>query len=125
MLDTLFGNRTAEQVLLYLAVNVSAYAQQMSDALTIPLSVVQKQLRRLETGGVLVSRLVGRTRLFSINPRFALAHELTSLLKRAFSLLSDEQQLPFESYRTRPRVTGKPLRLERRLKPEDKDRRTP
>ena len=50
-LDALFGNRTAEQVLMYLAVNETAYAQQMADALDISLSVVQKQLRRLETGG--------------------------------------------------------------------------
>ena len=113
-LAALFGNRTAEQVLMYLAVNETAYAQQMADALDIRLSVVQKQLRRLETGGLLVSRLVGRTRVFLINPRFALVNELTSLLKRAFSLLPDNQQLPYESYRARPRMTGKPVRLTRR-----------
>src|SRR5437868_4872791 len=103
MLDALFGNRTTEQVSMYLAVNESAYAQQMADALSIPLSVVQKQLRRLEVGGLLASRLVGRTRVFSINPRFAMANELISFLKRAFSLLPDEAQIPFESYRARPR----------------------
>lgn len=113
MLDTLFGNRTAEQVLTYIAVNGSAYAQQMADALTIPVSVVQKQVRRLEAGGVLVSWLVGRTRVFSINPRFSMAKELTAFLKRAFELLPDEAQVPFESYRARPRMTGKPLRLAR------------
>jgi DNA-binding transcriptional ArsR family regulator len=110
MLEALFGNRTAERVLMYLAVNESAYAQQMADALDIPLSVVQKQLRRLELGGLLASRLVGRTRLFSVSPRFALADELRALLKRAFSLLPDDEQLPYESYRARPRLTGKPLR---------------
>jgi hypothetical protein len=110
VLDALFGNRTASSVLTYLALNESAYAQQMTDALRIPLSVVQKQLRRLELAGVLASRLVGRTRLFSINPRFALAGELTTLLRRAFSLLPDEDKLPYESYRARPRLTGKPLR---------------
>jgi DNA-binding transcriptional ArsR family regulator len=109
MLNALFGNPTAERVLVYLAVNDTAYAKQMADALSIPLSVVQKQLRRLELGGLLVSRLVGRTRLFSINPRLPIVNELKTLLKRAFSLLPDDEQLPFESYRTRPRLTGKPI----------------
>ncbi|MDB4964348.1 MAG: hypothetical protein JWN44_37 [Myxococcales bacterium] len=121
MLDALFGNRTAAQVLMYLAVNESAYAQQMADALTIALSVVQKQVRRLETGGLLVSRLVGRTRVFSINPRFAMANELIGFLKQAFSLLPDEAQLPFESYRARPRMTAKPLRLDRQPSPGKND----
>lgn len=109
MLEALFGNQTAERVLMYLAVNESAYAQQMADALKIALSVVQKQLRRLELGGLLVSRLVGRTRLFSINERLPVAGELKTLLKRAFALLPDAEQLPYESYRARPRLTGKPL----------------
>jgi DNA-binding transcriptional ArsR family regulator len=113
MLEALFGNRTAEQVLMYLAVNESAYAQQMADALSIPLSVVQKQLRRLELGGLLVSRLIGRTRLFSINARLSVANELKALLKRAFAMLPDSAQLPYESYRTRPRLTGKPLQLKK------------
>jgi hypothetical protein len=110
-LEGLFGNATAEKVLLYIGVNESAYAKQMADALETPLSVVQKQLRRLELSGVLVSRLIGRTRVFSINPRFAVAVEVRALLKRAFSLLPPSERLPFESARTRPRMTGKPLQL--------------
>lgn len=113
MLEGLFGNVTAEKVLLYLAVNDDAYAQRIADALTIPLSVVQKQLRRLEQSGVLVSRLVGRTRVFLFNPRFAVEAELRTLLRRAFVLLPAEERAPYESTRTRPRMSGKPLRIGR------------
>src|SRR4051812_3032805 len=111
MLEGLLGNATAEKALLYLAVNDAGYARQMAEALTIPLSVVQKQLQRLERTGVLVSRLVGRTRLFSFNPRFAVKDETLALLRRAFSLLPPRERAPYESTRTRPRSTGKPLRL--------------
>lgn len=121
LLDVLFGNATAEKVLLFIAVNEDAYAQRMSEALGVPLSVIQKQLRRLENGGVLVSRLVGRTRLFSLNPRYPLRNELQALLKRAFSLLPSEQQALYESVRTRPRLTGKPLRSSH----QDEDEATP
>jgi DNA-binding transcriptional ArsR family regulator len=113
-MQALFGNRTAERVLTFLAVNDVAYAKQIADALAIPLSVVQKQLRRLELGGVLASRLVGRTRLYAMNPRFAVTRELTLLLKRAFALLPDKEQLPYESQRSRPRLAGKPVRLPKR-----------
>jgi hypothetical protein len=110
-LEELFGNPTAEKVLLFISVNESAYAQQIANALQIRLSVIQKQLRRLELGGVLVSRLIGRSRLFSINPRFAVARELRALLKRAYSLLPAAERSPYESGRARPRLTGKPRRL--------------
>jgi hypothetical protein len=107
-LEELFGNPTAEKVLLYVWANESAYARQIATALEVRLSVIQKQLLRLELGGVLVSRSVGRTRLFSINPRFAVAAELRALLKKAFSLLPASERRPYESARTRPRLTGKP-----------------
>lgn len=113
-LEGLFGNATAEKVLLFIAVNEAAYGKQMAEALEIPLSVVQKQLRRLEISGVLVNRSIGRTRLFSINPRFAVANETRALLKRAFSLLPADERMRYESSRARPRLIGKPRQLSRK-----------
>ena len=48
----------------------------------MPISVFQKQLRRLERGGVLVSSTKGRTRLFQMNPVYPFARELEALLRR-------------------------------------------
>jgi hypothetical protein len=108
MLASLFGNSTAEKVLLFLEANETAYAQQIADALSIRLSVVQKQVRRLEQGGVLISRAVGRTRVFGFNPRFGFTDELRALLRRALSTLPDAERLPY-LVRQRPRLTGKPI----------------
>jgi len=87
MLEALFGNVTAERVLFYVSINASAYAQEIADALGVRVSVVQKQLRRLEAGGVLASRSVGRTRVYELNPRFAFADDVRALMRKAFAFL--------------------------------------
>lgn len=109
MLEVILGNRTAEKVLLYLAVHRQAYARQLERAFAVPLSVIQKQLLRLERGGVLVSRTIGRTRVFEFNPSYALASELQALLARALAFVPASERAPYEPKRTRPRISGKRL----------------
>ena len=106
MLAALFGNSTAEQVLLYLAINGTAYAQELVGALGLHLSVIQKQLLRLEAGGVLVSFPVGRTRVFEFDPRFAFAGDVRALLRRAFDYLPPRERARYLA-RRRPRSAAK------------------
>ncbi len=67
MIEAVFGNRTAERVLLYLSQNDQSYGQEISDRLGVPLNLVQRQLRRLEEGGVLAAQSRGRMRVFALN----------------------------------------------------------
>jgi DNA-binding transcriptional ArsR family regulator len=108
MLDALFGNATAGRVLLFVAVNRVGYAQELADRFGLSLSTVQNQLRRLADGGVLVAADSGRTRLFTLNPRFAVARELESLLRRAFEFLPERERERYVT-RRRPRAPGKRL----------------
>lgn len=108
MLEPIFGNATAEKVLLYLVVHRQGYARELAQVFGLSVSVIQKQLLRLERGGVLVSRTIGRTRLFEMNPSYAFADELRALLQRALAFVPVRQRAPFEPKRTRPRATGKP-----------------
>jgi len=105
-LTALLGNRTASKVLLYIAVNRDGYAQEIADRIGVSLNLVQSQLKRLERGGVLVSRPRGRMRFFSFNPRFPLADSLRQLLQQALDFLPDEER---EQYlvRRRPRAPAK------------------
>jgi DNA-binding transcriptional ArsR family regulator len=109
MLEALFGNPTAEAVLMFLGVNEEAYAKEISDRTKIAFSQVHAQLKRLERGGVLVSRPRGRMRFYSLNPRFVFHREIREMLQQALEYLPDEQR---ERYvvRRRPRAPGKPLR---------------
>jgi DNA-binding transcriptional ArsR family regulator len=108
MLEPIFGNTTAEKVLFYLLVHREAYARQMAQAFRLPISVVQKQLGRLERGGVLVSVTKGRTRLFQLNPEYAFVKELEALLRRALDFLPSADRGPYHPMRLRPRALGKP-----------------
>ncbi|HEX6836254.1 MAG TPA: winged helix-turn-helix domain-containing protein [Polyangia bacterium] len=109
MLDALFGNPTAAKVLAFVALNREAYAQELADRFALSLSTVQNQLRRLADGGVLVAVERGRTRLYGLNPRFALARDLESMLRRAVELMPERERERYTA-RRRPRAPGKRLR---------------
>lgn len=108
MLRALFGNDTAEKVLLYLLVHQDGYARQMAQAFGVAVSVVQKQLLRLERGGVVVSVTRGRTRLYQLNPEYAFAKELDALLRKALRFVPEGERAPLLPRRRRPRQSGKP-----------------
>ena len=110
MLEPIFGNGTAEKVLLYILVHREAYARELAQAFGVHISVIQKQLGRLERGGVMVGVAKGRTRLFQLNPVYPFARELDALLRRALDFLPPAERTPYEPRRSRPRATGKPIR---------------
>lgn len=108
MIEAIFGNQTMEKVLLYLEQYGRGYAQQIADTFAVPLNMVQKQLKRLEAGGVVVSVQEGRTRIYAWNPRFALRAELRALIRKALSFVPESEQKQYFRERRRPRRAGKP-----------------
>ncbi|MCI5052782.1 MAG: hypothetical protein MRY21_06590 [Simkaniaceae bacterium] len=111
MLENLFGGKNIEKVFFYLMNNKQCYATALSRQFNQALSPFQKALDRLELGGVLVSFLEGRTRIYRFNPRYPFLSELLELIKRAYAFLPDEQKENFyePKVRKRPRRRGKPL----------------
>ncbi len=109
MLESLFGNPTVERVLLYLQNYDEGYATEIAATFSTSLSVVQKQLKRLEEGGIIVSQEKGRTRLFMWNPRYPFRKELQALLAKSFEFMSDTEIKKYYRKRMRPRRSGKPL----------------
>jgi predicted transcriptional regulator len=109
MLEALFGSAVKEKTLLYLFTHEQGYPREVAKALRVGLYAVQSQLDRLENAGVLVSRLRGRTRLFSISPRYPFRKELTALLAKALEFTGREEEERRYTPRLRPRRTGKPL----------------
>ena len=109
LLSGLFGNETAEKVLLSIANYGSGYPRGIATTFGISLSQVQRQLERLEREAVLSSRLVGRTRVYELNPRYLFRDELAALLKRALGALPAATLDAYFTQRARPRRRGKPL----------------
>ncbi len=109
MLSVLFGSELREKLLLYLEECGEAYSLELAKNFGASLFAVQSQLKRLEEAGILISRAVGRTRLFSINPRYFLKNELISLLKKNLEALPESEVREYYRPRRRPRRSGKPL----------------
>ena len=109
MLEPLFGSKNKERILLYLRIRKEGYAREISRFFKTDLAPVQKQLERLENGGVLYSRNAGRTRLYGLNPRYPFLAELRALLDRALAFYPPEERERLTMTRTRPRRKGKPL----------------
>ena len=109
VLDALFGNRTAACVLLFLQCYGEGHAQRIAKTFDFGLNITQRQLKRLEEQGVLVSRRLGNMRLFSFNERNPTVRNLRKLLEQELAALPEEDQQQYFRQRQRPRQSNKPL----------------
>jgi hypothetical protein len=102
-----FGGQSRTAVLMALRLLEDSYSRELARVLERPLSGVQMALRGLERDGLVAGRLVGRTRLFRLNPRYFAREELQRYLLK----LTDADptlRARIEQLRRRPRRTGKP-----------------
>lgn len=109
MLEAILGSKNRERVLQFILAKDDGYAKEIADFYETSLDPIQKQLEKLEVGGVLVSKSVGRTRVFVFNPRYAFSNELKALLAKAREYYKPEEIEALTMGRKRPRRVGKPL----------------
>lgn len=109
MLEPLFDSPIKEKSLLAILVRGESYPRELARIFGIPVYSVQYQLRNLERGGVLYSRLRGRTRLYGFNPRYPFRKELVALLEKARGFYTPAERQAWLEPRLRPRRAGKPL----------------
>ena len=109
MLEPLLGSVNAERCLLSILTREEGYASEVAGFFDTDLYGIQRQLNRLETGGVLASYQAGRTRLYRFNPRYSFLRELKALLDKALAFYPPDEQERLRVVRRRPRRRGKPL----------------
>jgi predicted ArsR family transcriptional regulator len=109
MLEPLLGSESKEKILLYLHTHGESYPREISTALGFYVNTVQSQLVKLECGGVLYSKLLGKIRLFRFNPRYSFKKELEALLEKTLAFIPEAERQKLYTPRLRPRRTGKPL----------------
>jgi predicted transcriptional regulator len=109
MLGPLLGSESKERVLMFLLAREEGYATEMARFFETDLYGIQNQLDRLETGGIVVSRKVGRTRVYTFNPGYAFLDELKGLLEKTLSFYPEDLRAGLLMNRRRPRLRGKPL----------------
>lgn len=103
-----FGSTSRTEALLALRLLGQSYPRELTRITGIRLSAMQGALRSLERDGLVVARLMGRTRVFEINPRYFARGALLTYLDRLVEPDRDLQRA-IASLRRRPRRTGKPL----------------
>lgn len=107
MLKGIFGNKNAERVLLHIyhygEVNGSAIAKDYK----IALDPILKQLARFEEAGILLSKEVGRSRLYSFNPKSPFLKPVKEILELAYRSIPMKEREKLFQKRRRPRKKGK------------------
>jgi predicted transcriptional regulator len=109
VLEAIFSSRSAAEVLLFLEAYGSGHASRMAATYEVSVTGMQRQLRRLEANGVLLSRMVGKTRVFEFNTRNPTVRNLRQFLAAELSLLPEAEVKAYYRQRQRPRRTGKQL----------------
>ncbi len=109
MLEVLLGSKNRERILLYLVFRKEGYAREIARYFHTDVNQIQKQLERLETGGILFSRTVGKTRLYAMNPRYPFLKELEILFEKSLEFYPEQERESLLMVRKRPRRKDKPL----------------
>src|SRR3990172_4368723 len=102
MLQALLGSRNSERVLIFLFAREEGYATEIARFFQTDLYGVQRKLDGLEAGGIVISKKLGRTRLYTFNPRYPLLSPLRALLEKAITFYPEEEREALLLNRRRP-----------------------
>ncbi len=106
--DALFGSLLRERILKLLVLIEPTFPSQLARLLGAHLISVQNAVAALQDLGVVASRLIGRTRLVELDPRWYAAAELRALLERLAESDAEIREIA-GTVRQRPRRPGKPI----------------
>lgn len=107
VLDAIFGTHSTAQALLFIEAYGSGHPSRIATTFELPQTGIYRQLRRLEAEGVLVSRTVGRARVFEFNMRNPTVRRLRAFLAAELDALPEDETKRYFRQRQRPRRTGK------------------
>jgi DNA-binding transcriptional ArsR family regulator len=103
-----FGGKTRTRVLLALRLLSESYPRELARVLEVPINGVLQALKSLESDGLVAGRTRGRTRIYSLEPRYFASTELERYLFRLGEAAPELKQR-VAGLRRRPRRSGKPL----------------
>lgn len=109
VLESVLGSGSATYVLLFLQNYEEGHASRIARTFDVSVMGIQRQLKRYEDNGVLISRMVGRSRVFSFNERNPSVRNLRSFLSVELELLPKATVRKYFRERQRPRRAGKTL----------------
>jgi predicted transcriptional regulator len=109
MLEGIFGNKTAEKVLLHIYHYGEIHASAIARDYGIAPNPIKGQLDRFEQTGIIASKQVGRSRLYFFNPKSVFLTPIRDLLKIVYESIPLKEREKIFASRRRPRRKGKPV----------------
>lgn len=106
-LEAIFGSRSATHVLLFLQNYGEGHAGRIASTFETAYTGVRRQLERFEAEGLFVSRVYGRTRVYTWNARSPTVKNLRQFLEAELQLLPEATIKRYFRQRQRPRRSGK------------------
>jgi hypothetical protein len=107
VLDKIFGNKTAERILLNLYHYGELHASLLSKISRSAQTPVKNQLYKFESAGLLISKEMGRSRVYSFNPKSPYTKPIKQLIGIVYDNIPLKEREALFSYRARPRRKGK------------------
>lgn len=107
MMDKLFGNETLATIFLNLFHYGEIYSGLVEKNSGIGSRAILNQLNKMEEAGYFVSREVGRTRLYTFNPKNPAVKHIKAIIDITYSNMSMRMKEKMFSQRMRPRAKGK------------------
>jgi hypothetical protein len=92
MLEGLFGNSVVERNLFTLLVYGETCPFSLAKTYDEPVNRFQQQLKRPEDAGIVTNRRIGRTRTYTVNPRYPFRGQLTALVAKAFEFAPEKEK---------------------------------
>lgn len=109
MLEAIFGNKTAEKVLLHIYHYGEIHARAIAEDYGVVVNPIRNQIEKFENAGIIIGKEAGRTRLYSFNPKSPFIKPIQDLLKIAYESVPIEEREILFAKRRRPRKKGKPV----------------
>lgn len=107
----LFGSNTAAKCLIFLSRYDEGTSGEIAEVFGLDKPVVYLQLKKMEQAEIVVSRMIGNSKLYALNPRSGVKNELKALLEKYIEIyMPMEKFKSFYLIRRRPRRTGKVLK---------------
>jgi hypothetical protein len=119
-MKSIFGSLSRERILTFIAAREQGYAREIVEFWDCPDRPIKRELNRLESDGVLIAKPIGRTIVYSMNPRFFLQNELIALLLKIIDAYPPEWKEKLLYNRRRPRAKGKPVVYLEKIRRSDK-----
>jgi predicted ArsR family transcriptional regulator len=109
MLEGIFGNKTAEKILIHIMHYGEIHAAAIARDYSISENQVRNQLDRFENANIIISKVIGRARLYRFNPKSPYSKAVQEIIKIAYNSIPLSEKENLFKIRRRPRKKGKDI----------------